>query len=219
MVTRKNILVILWVLVATILLLGANNSQASTNPSSFKASPEQLERLSSYDHLIEYFCAFEFFRPNHKISPDFIKALILAESNCKTTALSNKKAHGLTQILFSTGKEAAKTLSKSNITFRYVDTGTLASLKPTHLNDPAINILLACYLVSKYNHSYSGRLDLVIAAWNAGESTIKNNRPPAYKETLQLIKKVNSYFHYFLERRISLKKKKAYEYLAFIENC
>ena len=62
------------------------------------------------------------------------------------------------------------------------------------LYDPAINILLACYLIAKYNNKFEGKLDLVVSAWNAGENSISDNRPPQYDETLNLIGKVNGFF-------------------------
>ncbi|MFP7755535.1 hypothetical protein ACLG6S_12975 [Thermodesulfobacteriota bacterium B35] len=49
--------------------------------SSIEVSVQQIRRLRRYDHLIEYFSSFSFFQPRHKVNPDFIRALILAESD------------------------------------------------------------------------------------------------------------------------------------------
>ncbi len=169
--------------------------------SQVKITSKQNRRLSKYDHLIEYFSSFAFFKPKHKVNPDFIRALILAESSVEPRAVSKKNAKGLAQIIYATGKIAAKEITKKQISFRYVSRSQLLKLKPEDLYNPAINILLACYLVSKYNHSYQGKLELVISAWNAGENSIVNNRPPQYHETLNLIGKVNGYFIYLLKEK------------------
>lgn len=166
-----------------------------------QVSQAQHTRLARYDHLIKYFSSFSFFLPRHKVNPDFIRALILAESDARPRAKSNKKARGLTQITMGTGKEAAEDLVKKNIPFRYVNKRRLQYLTAEDLYDPAVNILLACYLIAKYNFQHNGKLDLVVSAWNAGEYSIKNKKPPEYKETLNHIGKVNGYFIYFLNKK------------------
>jgi len=174
-----------------------------------QVTQKQYNRLARYDHLIKYFSSFSFFRPRHKVNPDFIRALILAESNAKPRAKSNKDARGLTQITYGTGKEAAQELVKKNVHFRYVNKRKLQHLTREDLYDPAVNILLSCYLIAKYNYQHNGKLDLVVSAWNAGEYSIKNKKPAQYKETLNHIGKVNGYFIYFLNRK---NKGKRYAY-------
>lgn len=164
-------------------------------------SQQQATSIARYDHLIKYFSSFAYFRPNHKVNANFIRALMLAESNGNPQATSHKDAKGLCQITFPTGKRAASELAAKNMQFRYVSRRRLLNLRPQDLYSPAVNILLTCYLISKYNHVFQGKLDLVVAAWNAGENSITNNRPPQYKETLNLIGKVNGYFLYFLQQR------------------
>jgi soluble lytic murein transglycosylase len=161
-----------------------------------------LEKISQYDHLINYYSSISYFRPDYKVSPDFIRALILAESACDPRAVSEKNALGLAQILLSTGKEAALELSRRNVSFRYMNSQKLKNLKEDDLFDPAINILLTCYLISKYNYKYNGRLELVLSAWNAGEYTenLDSGIPAPYPETYELIGKVNGYFLYLLDK-------------------
>ncbi|NOQ47504.1 MAG: transglycosylase SLT domain-containing protein [Desulfobulbaceae bacterium] len=166
-----------------------------------EASQDQVKKLSRYNYLIEYFSAFSFFKPKHKVNPDFVRSLILAESNADPKARSGKDARGLTQIIYPTGKQAARELAAKGINFRHVSKRKLLNLKPDDLYNPAINILLACYLIAKYNYHFKGKLDLVVSAWNAGANSIVNNKPPNYKETLNLIGKVNGYFVYFLQRK------------------
>lgn len=173
-----------------------------------QVSAEQEKRLSRYNYLIEYFSAFSYFKRRHKVNPDFIRALILAESNAYPRAKSNKNALGLTQITYATGRQAASELARKTIYFRYVSKKKLKNLRPNDLYNPAVNILLACYLIAKYNAQHKGKLDLVVSAWNAGEYSIINNRPAQNRETLNHIGKVNGYFICFLHK----KRRKRYSY-------
>ncbi len=84
-------------------------------------SEQTLRRLSPYNEYINYYSRFSFFRKNHKVSPDFIRALIIAESSVNPTAVSSKGAMGLGQIIYSTGKQAARELAKSGYTFKYIN--------------------------------------------------------------------------------------------------
>ncbi len=98
-----------------------------------KVSREQEKRLERYSYLINYFCSFAYFQLHHKVNPDFIRALILAESNAEPGARSNKDARGLTQIIYTTGKQAATALAQKPIHFRYVSRKTLENLRPADL--------------------------------------------------------------------------------------
>lgn len=169
-----------------------------------EVNQHQIGKLRQYDHLIRYFCSFSYYKPKHKVSPDFVRALILAESGADPHAVSHKNALGLGQILHSTGREAAQELSKTRTVFRYIDKKKLANLQRDDLFDPAMNILLTCFLIAKYNYRFDGRLDLVLSAWNAGENTesLQSMKHAPYRETEDLIGKVNGYFTYLLRNRI-----------------
>ncbi|RUM35709.1 MAG: lytic transglycosylase domain-containing protein [Desulfobulbus sp.] len=166
-----------------------------------KVSPEQAKKLSRYNYLINYFCKFSYFQPHHKVNPDFIRALILAESNANPGARSSKDARGLTQITYATGKKAAMALALKPVHFRFVSRKILQNLRPADLYNPAVNILLACYLIAKYNYQHQGKLDLVVSAWNAGEYSVTGNKSARYRETLNHIGKVNGYFIYLLKQK------------------
>lgn len=163
-----------------------------------KISDSQRRRLSEIDYLIQYYCDFAFSRGAHKINPDFMRALILAESNADPSATSNKNARGLTQIMYTTGKQAALDLADRGCDYHYVSREELKNLTPDDLYRPAVNILIACYLIDKYNHQFQGQLDLVVSAWNAGEGSIKNDTPPPYAETTRSIGKINGYLIKFI---------------------
>jgi len=169
-----------------------------------EVSQKGIERLQKFDHLIRYFSSFSYFIPNHKVSADFVRALILAESSGNPQAVSNKDALGLGQILLTTGREAALVLAQSETHFRYVQKKTLRNLQRNDLFDPAVNILITCYLIAKYNAKFDGKLDLVVSAWNAGENTysLKEGKHAPYRETEDLIGKVNAYYVYLLRNRV-----------------
>lgn len=190
------------------LVVGVSESRGSLHTSVRKyknsvVSSEAIKKLSRFDHLIQYFAGFSYFVPRHKVSPDFVRALILAESGANPRAVSSKNALGLGQIMLSTGKQAAMELAASAGDFRYVSKKKLLNLREKDLFDPAVNILLTCYLVAKYNHKFNGKLDLVVSAWNAGENTssLKHGRHAPYEETENLIGKVNGYYVYLLKQR------------------
>ena len=165
-------------------------------------SANQLEKLSCYNYLIDYYSSFSYFQQHVKVNPDFIRALILAESACEPAVISEKNAVGLCQILFTTGKRAAFELAQMPLPLKYIDRNRLQHLKKEDLFDPAINILLACYLISKYNNKYDGKLDLVLTAWNAGDSnqSLDFGLPASSTETTDLIGKVNGYFIFLLDQ-------------------
>jgi soluble lytic murein transglycosylase-like protein len=166
-------------------------------------SRNAIAKLARYDHLIRYFSGLSYFVPKHKVSPNFIRALILAESGANHRAVSKKNAMGLGQIILTTGEQAGKELARSQTNFRYVSKSKLRNLNKNDLFEPAINILLTCYLVAKYNYKFDGKLELVVSAWNAGENTksLSRGRHAPYKETENLIGKVNAYYVYLLKNR------------------
>lgn len=151
----------------------------------------QKERAQNHEYLIQYFSSMSYFKPGVTVNPNFIRALMLAESGADQFAISPKNALGLCQLLYETADLAAKELLQRGIKVRFVSQERLRTLQPVDLFDPAVNILLTCFLVAKYNHAYDGRLDLVVAAWNAGQGSIRNGQPPRYPETMNLIGKVN----------------------------
>lgn len=165
---------------------------------------QNIDKIARYDDLIRYFANFAYFMPKHKVSADFVRALILAESGADPTAVSNKNARGLGQIIFPTGERAGRELAKSLTQFRHVSKDTLNNLKEEDLHDPAVNILLTCYLIAKYNYKFDGRLDLVVSAWNAGENTesLGRGQHAPYQETEDLIGKINAYYVYLLKTRV-----------------
>jgi len=191
-----------------VLISIASTSHGSLNTSVVKYQNSEIvrqdiDKLAQFDEYIRYFSGFSYFLPKHKVSADFVRALILAESGANPKAVSGKNALGLGQILFTTGLQAGKELANSLTFFHHVSRNKLSSLREEDLFDPAVNILLTCYLISKYNNKFNGRLDLVVSAWNAGENTesLSFGQHAPYQETEDLIGKINAYYVYLLKTR------------------
>lgn len=191
-----------------IFFLFADSANADLNSSvrhykDISLSETLLKRSQKYDHLVKYFTSFAFFEPYHKVSPEFIHALILAESSGNPLAVSIDDALGLGQLLLTTARPAAKELAQTGYNFKYISRRKLINLQRKDLFDPATNILLTCFLISKYNYKFDGRLELVISAWNAGENVeqLKRMKHAPYSETENLIGKINGYYLYLLKNR------------------
>lgn len=123
----------------------------------------------------QIYCAAE----KYGLSPDFVSAVIWAESRFDARAVSHKGAVGLMQILPST----AEWLSD-------------AEIEPEALKNINLNIDLGCkylrYLTDKFVDN-----DLVLAAYNAGEGNVlfwidNGLEEIPFKETEKYIKKVNA---------------------------
>ncbi len=112
-------------------------------------------------------------------------------------------ARGLSQIMLETGQIAGRELHATGVDYQFVDERRLKWLRGEDLYDPAINLLIACYLSATYLERFQGRTDLVVSAWNAGpESVVRyGNRPPPYRETRQLLARVHGYMVHFDDGR------------------
>ena len=157
-------------------------------------------KLKRYEPYIKYFSSLHFSQYGVKVSGNFLRALISAESAADPYAISDKNAYGLSQITIETGRLAAKELYKTKFDFKYVDEEKLKDLQQSDLFDPAINILICSYLIDKYNNQFGNNIALTVSAWNAGPgSVIQYKGYPPYEETLTLIARVNSYYRYYMQ--------------------
>lgn len=109
----------------------------------------------------------------HGLDPRLVGALVHVESAYQTQARSPKGALGLMQIMPATGA-------------RY----GVASRQD--LLDPATNIDVGARYLRDLNEMFDGRVDLVLAAYNAGEGAVKRygNRIPPYPETQDYVRKI-----------------------------
>jgi soluble lytic murein transglycosylase len=93
----------------------------------------------------------------YDVEEELIYAIIKAESNFKTNAVSNKEAMGLMQLVYSTAEEVAQKID--------------ISIEKEQLLEPEINIMLGTkyisILITKYNC-----VPVALAAYNAGSGNV-----------------------------------------------
>ncbi len=122
----------------------------------------------------------------HGIDPALVKAVIAAESGFNPQAVSPKGAIGLMQVIPDTGA-------------RYGVTGDARRTAAQKLADPKINITTGVRYLSDLLRMFSGNLELVLAAYNAGEGAVQKhgNDIPPYAETQNYVKTVMQFYRYY----------------------
>ena len=115
----------------------------------------------------------------HGIEYELLQAVIATESGFDSQAISPKGAVGLMQLMPATAQRF----------------GVSASAKKAveqQLADPAINIPAGARYLHYLMDMFPGRLDLVLAAYNAGEGAVKKagKAIPPFKETRNYVKAV-----------------------------
>jgi hypothetical protein len=102
---------------------------------------------------------------------DLIHSIIKTESNYNPRAISPKGAIGLMQLMPSTARQYGV----------------------TNIYDPEDNVLGGAKYLKELTSLYQRNLDLVLAAYNAGQEAVKKYRGiPPYQETIEYIEKVKS---------------------------
>ena len=114
---------------------------------------------------------------------DLLKAVIAVESGFDADAVSPKGAVGLMQIMPATAERFGVAANKT----RSIE---------QQLADPSVNIPAGARYLRYLMGMFPGRLDLVLAAYNAGEGAVKKfgQAVPPYKETLNYVKAVTGIY-------------------------
>jgi Zn-finger nucleic acid-binding protein len=104
------------------------------------------------------------------VDPYLIFCVMEQESHFNTHALSPKGARGLMQLM----------------------PGTSARLGVRRPSDPAQNIAGGTRYLKQLIQQFNGRIDLVLASYNAGEGAVMKygNRVPPYRETRDYVKRI-----------------------------
>lgn len=115
----------------------------------------------------------------HRIDYELLKALIVAESGFDPRAVSPKGAVGLMQVMPPTGE-------------RWGLRANARTPVAQQLTDPATNVRIGTRYLRHLIDLFPGRLDLALAAYNAGEGAVQRAgmRVPDYRETQQYVKTV-----------------------------
>jgi len=120
---------------------------------------------SKYDSIINKAAV------KYGLPPDLIHSIIKAESNYNPRAVSPKGAAGLMQLMPSTAKQY----------------GVI------NVFDPKDNIEGGTKYLKALTSLYQKNLDLVLAAYNAGQEAVKQYQGiPPYRETLEYIERVKA---------------------------
>lgn len=108
-----------------------------------------------------------------------LKAVIATESGFDAQAVSPKGAIGLMQLMPATAERFGVSASAAR---------TLAQ----QLHDPAVNVPAGARYLRHLMDLFDGRLDLALAAYNAGEGAVRRagQKIPPFKETQNYVKTV-----------------------------
>lgn len=146
----------------------------------------------------------ELYSKKFNVDPNLVYAVIKAESNFDTKAVSKKNAIGLMQITFKTGEWGAKELKLKDYTF-------------DSLFNQETNIMIGCWYLSTLMKQFDNDLQLALTAYNAGSGNVSqwltdkrysndgdNLKDIPFNETSSYLKKVNEYYNVY--KRIYGKK-------------
>ena len=113
----------------------------------------------------------------HRVDPLLLHAVITQESRYKDRAVSHAGARGLMQVMPATGR-------------------SLGVRNADHLFDAETNINAGAKLLSSLWGRLDGNIDLVLAAYNAGEGAVRKYgmKVPPYRETQDYVVKVKAYY-------------------------
>lgn len=165
----------------------ASMTPQAVRPVVANANSERLVRyLVNHPNLPKVQPLIQSAATRHGVDPALVKAVMAAESGFNPQALSPKGAVGLMQVIPDTGARF----------------GVVADAKRTveqKLFDPSINISAGVRYLSQLSRMFPGRIDLVLAAYNAGEGTVQRyrNQIPPYPETQDYVKKVLQFYHFY----------------------
>ena len=133
----------------------------------------QSPRYKAVQHLLKEAAQ------THRLEPELLQALIAAESGFDAQAVSPKGAVGLMQLMAPTAaRYGVKSDRRSSIAQK--------------LTDPAVNLRAGTRYLRDLMAMFPGRLDLALAAYNAGEGAVQRagNKIPNYPETQNYVKTV-----------------------------
>jgi soluble lytic murein transglycosylase-like protein len=115
----------------------------------------------------------------HGLDYALVKAVAVTESAFNPNAISHKGAIGLMQIMPATAAQYGLS----------AEPGRPVSQK---LQEPELNIQIGTRHLAGLTRLYPGRLDLALAAYNAGQGAVRRagNQIPNYRETQDYVRKV-----------------------------
>ena len=116
---------------------------------------------------------FDTVAQRYDIDPLLLHAIARVESRHTTTAVSHAGAQGLMQVIVPTAKRFGVDHAQA-------------------LHNPQVNLDVSAQYLKRLQNQFGGRLDLILAAYNAGEGAVEKygRKIPPYKETQGYVRKV-----------------------------
>jgi soluble lytic murein transglycosylase-like protein len=109
----------------------------------------------------------------HSVSPALVEAIARVESGFNSRAVSNKGARGLMQVMPATGRRFG--------------------VRSDKLFDPEHNLNAGVAYLAWLSKRYSGNLEFIVAAYNAGEGAVDDyGGIPPYRETRDYVRRVQA---------------------------
>ena len=146
------------------------------------ASPAQSRLMGYLENSPRYKAVQQLLKDaahTHGLDHELLQALIAAESGFDAQAVSPKGAVGLMQLMVATASRYGVRADRH---------GDIAR----KLTDPAVNLRAGSRYLRDLIALFPGRLDLAVAAYNAGEGAVQRagNKIPNYPETQNYVKTV-----------------------------
>jgi hypothetical protein len=134
----------------------------------------------------------------YNIDIELLQAVIAAESGFDPLAVSPKGATGLMQLMPATAQRFG------------VQADALTPLDKK-LTDPKTNVQAGTRYLRYLLNMFHGKLDLALAAYNAGEGAVKRagNKIPDYKETQDYVKTVSNLYAWLKPPALIAESRKA----------
>lgn len=172
--------------------VGQDGVPVLTNrPSAYRTKPGYVEKKIVFNPVVStgryhfspgQFSAKDFramvnhWSKRYGLDPNLVLGLIRAESAFDPNAVSKEGARGLMQLM----------------------PGTAADMSVSNCFDPEQNIAGGTQYLAKLLEAFDNRLDLALAAYNAGPSSVQDHKGvPPFKETRDYVKKVQQYAREF----------------------
>jgi len=162
---------------------GSNTGrQGAADVSTGPASPSGARLLAFFEVSHDYKLVRQHLRSasaRHGVDYALLQAVIATESGFNTRAVSPRGAVGLMQLMPATAS-------------RFGVSGDARRSVEQKLVDPATNVAAGTRYLRYLMDLFEGRLDLALAAYNAGEGAVQRagNRVPAYRETRNYVQSV-----------------------------
>jgi len=156
--------------------------------------------MSRWMYPIHFMDEIRISAKNHDVEPQLIAAIIRAETNYKTGAVSKKGAVGIMQVMPDTADWIVKQAGFKGVTIKSV----------AHQAD--VGIELGTWYLQSLNQQFKGNRVAVIAAYNAGPGAVKrwlnegkwdgkqesiSNIP--YGETRHYVQRVIYYYNKYMD--------------------